>query len=505
MKRKNAKDKLENLFRSYFNDGRKGNQPEGWNVPSDDVWAHIQQGLKEQKQPQRKFLYWHWVAAAASILLLISIFQLYQSNQQIQALSKQLTDNNQAVQKIQADLQVFIAAKAQEQQKTPSRTNVVTNNEQKGNPAIYTNKDKTLQETTVFNNANAVDNSTYAKIVTASSPNSNLGEVSLKKNLLPNTIQKRTEKTQIDDSNPPYLQKETALSKLSPLPHLTDAIHPLELPIAPINWKNTSITPILKKQPRFYITADYAPVWNIAKSKGFQFGKHNFYPKREVQKTAHNAGLQFGIKWHKGWSVETGLRYNRVNTIIRHNKRIPYKFLQEKLTNNGYYESKVNLALGSSRGTLETNISLGRASVSVVEETTNLNMETTFASDISHLDIPLILKKEWTIGPLALSTKVGFLNRFLLARSFELQEITIDDTRFNPTTIAFRERKVPKSINNFSAHYLVGLGVAYQFRPGFSFYVEPTFTRSMGPVVGVKNASIFLESSALNIGFRYWL
>ena len=350
------------------------------------------------------FLYWHWVAAAASILLILSIFQLYQSNQQIEALSNQLIDNKQAVQKIQADLQVFMEAKEQEHQdKTllTEPTELTKNYQKKRSPSSYKHQSKIIKETTVFNNVSNVDNSTYSKLATSSK--SNLEEVLFEEPLISTTTQQLTEKIQNNNFNNAPLQKVTALVTLSSVKPLTKAINPLELTVAPINWGKTAITPILKKQPKYYIAADYAPVWNVAKNKGFQFGKDEFFPRRETQKTAYNVGLQFGIRWNKGWSLETGLRYNSVNRLIRLNKKIAYDLLRERLNRNGNYESEVNLEFGSSVGALETDVSLARASASMVEDHTDLNIEIASSSDVSHLDIPVIIKKEWTIGALALS------------------------------------------------------------------------------------------------------
>ena len=304
-------------------------------------------------------------------------------------------------------------AKEQEHQDKMQLTEsaeLTKNYQKKRSPSSYKHQNKIIKETTVFNNVDNVDNSTYSKLATSSK--NNLEEVPFEE-LLSTTTQQPTEKIQNHTFNNAPLQKATALVTISSVKPLTKAINPLELTVAPINWDKTAITPILKKQPKYYIAANYAPVWNVAKNKGFQFGKNEFFPRGEAQKTAYNVGLQFGIRWHKGWSLETGLRYNSVNRLIRLNKKIAYDLLQERLNRNGDYESKVNLEFGSSVGVLETEVSLARTSASIVEDDTDLNVEIASSSDVSQLDIPVIVKKEWTIGALALSIKAGLSNRFL--------------------------------------------------------------------------------------------
>ena len=171
MKKKNPKDKLENLFGGLFNDSQKVQQPAGWNVPSENVWDTIQKGLASEKKQERKFLYWHWVAAAASVLLLLSAFQLYLFNQQIQDLSRQLAKNDQVTQKIQMDLQDLNEQKIQ----TANSQNkqLPQNNPNQGtslNLATPIGKKQITKATAVFNNTNTTFKSFKSKFVSPSSP-----------------------------------------------------------------------------------------------------------------------------------------------------------------------------------------------------------------------------------------------------------------------------------------------------------------------------------------------
>ena len=272
-----------------------------------------------------------------------------------------------------------------------------------------------------------------------------------------------------------------------------------------INGKIFPLVPKLQKRPRFYVAVDYAPISTTAKDKGIKLDKHEFIPRRETQQSAFTTGLQFGIKWHKGWSLETGLRYASINKLIQHNRTIPYQFLQERLNNSGEYESNISLQLGSAEGAVDTDILLARSAVSTVASDANININIAFNSDREYLDMPLLVKKEWAIGSFALSLKTGILNRFLLTKSFELQEIILDDGRFNSRVNNFRERINTKSSTNYTAHYLVGGGLAYAFQPSLSFYVEPTFVRSIQAVIGPRGTSIYTKNKMLNVGFRYTL
>ena len=301
----------------------------------------------------------------------------------------------------------------------------------------------------------------------------------------------------------PLAKQERTIPLISLLDKKVVAINKLEIKNRKIDWSNLAIVPVLKKRPQFYLSADYAPVWKTVKNRGFQFGRNEFFPRKEVQETAYNTGLQVGLKWGKGWSVETGLRYNAVKASIRHNKVVTYEQMQEKLNSNGDYESVVNMQFGSSAGAIETDVSFARATSATIETDAQIEIDIATSNTLSHLDLPLIVKKEWAIGSLALSIKAGLLNRFLIENSIALEEVTIDNNSFNTTATSFKKRQSTKNKDDYSAHYLAGIGVAYTFQPGLSMYVEPTFIRSVQPVIGLRDASLYTQSKMLNIGLRY--
>lgn len=502
MKNNSSKNKLENYFRRRFNDSEKVNTPMGWNEPSDNVWERIQNGLKKEEQPQRKFLYWNWVAVAASIMFLISVLQLYYANQYIKILTEQLKENEEIIQKIQADLQALNHVARKQGISGTAKDHSLNTNKQLVKPTLLNNNPKTFKGKTAFNYVNA-DESQFKSTLSASvSPKNKLGETSLKEvNRHINLLEKSN-----NESNPSSLKGKTDVSKNVPL------LNRQILPVASLSKLspkiksfNLSIIPAVKKKPRMYLSADFAPVQTIAKNKGFQFGIHDFFPKKEVQRTANALGFQVGLKWNNGWSLESGLRHTVINSTTNHSRMIAYQALQERLTNNGYYRSNISLQLGSSSGTFDTNVSLARASSISVETNTKISLDIEYATKRTLLDIPIVLRKEWKLGALSLSAKSGLIYRQLLHKSFELQTLKLNDIRFNSVVTAFQERRNNTIKNGSHMHYLVGFGCEYRLKPSLSAYLEPTFTRSIQPVNGQNGANIFIQSKMVNVGFRFIL
>ena len=149
---------------------------------------------------------------------------------------------------------------------------------------------------------------------------------------------------------------------------------------------------------------------------------------------------------------------------------------------------------------------MSRSATSTVEENTNLDFDIRFSNNISYLEIPLILKRQLTFGRLEINAHAGLVNRFLVQKSFDFEGIFLEDVRFQSRPRVFREqanaKQKPKA---YTINYLVGIGLAYQIRPKTKIYVEPTFSRSIHPILKVGRASLFSQNQSINLGIRYTL
>ena len=127
-----------------------------------------------------------------------------------------------------------------------------------------------------------------------------------------------------------------------------------------------------------------------------------------------------------------------------------------------------------------------------------------FSNSLAYLDIPILLRKEWTIGRFGISAKAGFVNRFLLQSSYEVQNIGLEDGRFKPIATRFSNQST-NTTKTYSAQYAIGLGLAYRINPKWQFYLDPTFTQNMQPIVNFGPASITAQNKTVHVGLRYTL
>ena len=522
MDKKKPEDNLENLFGKLFNDAEEVVEGMGWDMPPDDVWDEIQMGLQEEKEPKRIIGYWWWIGTAASFLLLISAFQCYQYKK-IQELTHQLDLKEKAVNTIQLDLEDLIYQKEQKEKLTIVKNNQVNaatglSAEKEGVPSIrrtpylkeLSNKIKEIEKTPIANRFNnfppekrkATSNRSKSidEILARSQVNkvAHLGE----KELGNKTKDLQNQELAINIPNKIEADKNIVDVSISNLPTLFNLLEIKDKVIPPTI---PSIVPTIKNNPSFYLAVDYAPYWEENKIQGGRFGGVSLFSGLESQERGFTTGLQFGLNLSKGWIMETGLRYTNSNKSAQHTGSIPYQFLEERLSNQGIYESTLNLQLGSSLGAIETEVVLSRSSATSIEEQTDLGLNITFSKSVTSLDIPLLVKKQWAIGNLGVSIRAGLLNRFIIDNNLETFTVTVDDARFQSRIEPNEERNGTNKLSTYSPNFLVGFSMEYQLQPKLSIYAEPTFVRSIGPIAEIGFADIFAEGKMVNLGIRYRL
>ena len=324
---KNNQDNLENLFNRRFNEEEAITQKEGWNVPADEVWERINIGLNKEEEVTRRVVYWPLVAVAASFLLL-SIFPLYQSKQNMDLLAAKLESNEQVLKSMQQELMNVAANNrslqkiafqekellkagptlkesrvlAAEKMPSTKREIVLTNSPysdlsmQQPNRPFYREMKKP--------NAKKIDINATAQNNTKELTNSYVIAPSLSGNALDKGV------TVFNASNMETIVKSNSSSAIravadatssytreifSPLPNLP--ILQQELVIQPsvqaVVAPPPVIAPIANK--KFYLAATIAPVWETLNKKSNTPELANFKPKTIQQKSAFSAGIQAGM------------------------------------------------------------------------------------------------------------------------------------------------------------------------------------------------------------------
>lgn len=533
---KNNQDNLENLFNRRFNEEEAITQKEGWNVPADEVWERIHIGLNKEEEVTRRVVYWPLVAVAASFLLL-SIFPLYQSKQNMDLLAAKLESNEQVLKSMQQEL-MNVAANTRSQQKIAFQEKEVLN----AGTILKESRVLAAEKMPITKREIVLTNSPYSDL-SMQQPNRpfyrEMKKPNAKKIGINATAQNNTKELTnsyviapplsgnaldkgvavLNASNTETIAKSISSTSsrtlanatsshtrknFSPLPNLP--ILPQELAInSPIQAvvAHPAIEPIAKK--KFYLAATIAPVWRTLNRKNTAADELiNFRSRTIQQKSAFSAGIQAGMNLKNGWSVETGLRYTNTNNAVHNTTAITYQQVEEQLNKDGTYESNVNIQMDSPAGLTETVVVLSRDAISTVEEGTKIDLKFAFTNAQSFIDIPVLARKQWRVGNLGLGITAGLLNRFLLEKNFDLPTITLEDQRFNAQSMYISEKEGEKS-TTYSPYYLVGLDVEYEIYPGLYVFISPTLSNSIRPTIGADGADIYAMEKMLNMGVRYQL
>ncbi|MEM6318359.1 MAG: hypothetical protein AAF960_11860 [Bacteroidota bacterium] len=483
MKDNRSKDNLEDLFRQSFNDAEKVNQADGWNVPSVDVWENIEDNLKEDKEDRKIVIWWPMIGIAASVLLVISGGQWWLYRQKIKGLADQLELNEKVVQEIQSDIKALNTLP-----KLPISPSFILKSDTKGKK---TSTELKMAETVVNNFPNLPKKGNF------SSTHSTVEHSSL----LP---------TQSSIFNPTFEKKapidvEKSKPSIEQIPLLTKTNRSLAIPPRNLSIPTFPL-PAPDKSANLYLAADLAPIWTGLRRVGdippsFQ----DFFAKNELQESSYTTGLKMGLGWGKGWSLETGIRYTNVQKRINHSQQILFSNLVEELRPNGDYTSTYALRVGSSSGAVETDVSLSRSSSTTVDDNTNLNLAISFSNQLTYLEIPLLLRKEWHLGKIGWSVKGGFSNRLLLNNRFDFQNIALDDSRFRSLPASAPIRSNAGLPSRHTMDYVLGVGVNYALQPNLQLYIEPTFNQSVQPIVDIGFRKIYTKNTMLQMGLKYTL
>ena len=104
MEEKKNLDAIESLFQKTFEQLGPFPEEKAWNVPSDEVWTHIQSRMAEPETKRIRPLWWMAAASTIGLLFLGGLAQHFYYKDQLHQLSDQLKSNEQKVEQMQAQL-----------------------------------------------------------------------------------------------------------------------------------------------------------------------------------------------------------------------------------------------------------------------------------------------------------------------------------------------------------------------------------------------------------------
>ena len=384
-----TEDKLEAIFNQRFNEVTEVEKKEDWKLPADLVWDKIEKELHPPKKRNSLTVLLPWMSIAASSLLVLGCFQMYQI-QQITPLLTQQIEWKQVKSNLSANFNILAHQ-------------IVTNKE--GGWNSVKERSITLVNATPI----AEKQSTIA-------PGKIIKKLPTLETALPLNEDKVLPKIKIDGSTKQSLLLTQTVDRTPPN---TDPFH--------------SIRKEAKRKSSIYVAATITPFIKENIVSVEQPDANDDVANTQQQKQSMGVGLHVGAKVGKGWMIESGLRY----------------------------------------------------------------------TPSTALDIPLLARKQWVVGNLGLSIKAGLLNRFILQNKIENSQIA--DPPFSVDFNPLMDDSARKLSNTYSSHLVAGVGVEYALLPRLSLFVEPTFTRSLSPLVTTDDSILFASGKMVDVGVKYLL
>lgn len=477
------KDNLEDFFRQSFDDAETVNQAGEWNMPSDAVWEGIKEGMTEERRLSFAFLKWPWSAIAASYLLLVGGYQF------IEKYTKQ-TDLASAVvvEELMVENEVLTddMPSADEFIRQTMNKQVVALvkpiNQTKNLPVLaYMEGDKLYSE--------SLDLLDFSKSAHRHSGGSDLSLFA--------------KKNKIDNIDNQLITKKEEVLKLQNRETLDNLTSIGIQNVVSLNAKSPTInvppiTTPTKKQSNLYIATNYSTISEDFKPYNLSAEPADQLVANTKVSKGRSVGIDLGWTNKKGWAIETGIHFSKQEKETVVNRVIPAQLLQANVNTDG--TSKVDLAWNDTHG--ENGVGLAVNNPSDIK--TALSLQLTQNTQHRFIEVLFLVRKNWRIGKLNLSVKTGLLNRFNSSNTYEEPSIVDENDQFQ---VVANELKRNTSIEpkKYVPQLIAGFGLEYFIQPNLSVYVEPSFSKSIRPIIDFGFANIHSQNKAVTMGMRYHL
>ena len=471
------KKDLEDFFNASFNDAELTNRAEDWNVPSNQVWEHIQAEIVEEKRLIPIVLDWKFMAIAASFMCLISTYDWYRDNGWLEEMPAKMANIQKSIKANQSTFDQPLTSKEF------LKNNAVAKELASNNSLAFL---RSIEKTPTNNLSVINNNSTYATQI--SKPLERLDNISFE--------------------SPPSQTKFAEKKKQYSFLFLSKDLGSLSTKVTPLaTLATTSITPKLKRKQHWSVSADFSPLNQTIKGDSSPENQNVIasLEQEEIQEKAYAVGVQVDIPLGKNWTVETGVRMRQTENRIAFNQNVPVDHLVETINTTGNQESTLNIELTTSAGTVGTVLDLERSSTTNLANIENLNIAGNLTSTNTYVEVPITLKKELEKGKLSMNVKTGIWNRFRMNNRLDELQIEPQNAPFEKYSSDFKSKVPLDQPNWYSAHVVASVGLSYQLSEELSIYVEPTLTSSLSKIINTNKESRYAVGKMVNVGMRYEL
>ncbi len=514
MDKEQHKDPLETLFRNQLDNPAGPPAEDGWDTPSEKVWAGISAGLP---QAPRNGSVWRR-GLILGFLLLVGFFMGFILDQN-RRMGRRIREQNTQLEKL--DRQVQALDSFFQVNKTLSHQRPVSANPAHQNGS-YKNEPLKSQSENAAKGLQSIDN--YG--LTQKSINKGLtsGVDPEKGILIPGkndpvvTVQNKTldEIPGISEKSLEFLNPESFLNNEEPFSQSgnTDPLFPLEDSIAylkipdvfpvPGNFFKLKTAPDIEPVPdkiKFRI-GPYYGISLTGSTLQYRTNSSNtpFFRDWEKADLSNEYGIKATLDIGPHWSVYSGFSRYGIQQISRQIFLIQFDPSREIATSGGELKSDYQLKAQSSLGESEVEIELRRKSGQPAPPNSTVRVAVGLRQKLDFHSIPLSVGYRWPAGPFELGLRgggsVNFIGRHTLTATAQsqLQGIRSQSARVLRTFKTDRETVFD---------LLLGASLGYAPAKNWQIYLEPTYRANITPVARGIEFNTRTYAWSFHLGMNY--
>lgn len=530
MEKNLPEDNLEAFFKKSLQKQSSKPRLDGWDTPDDTVWDEIATVVQPVERNDRRLLFFKWWAIAATLALLIIMYQLHSSHQRITTLTEQVEKNTMTIENIDSQLVTQSDKKSNDNlNKTDLNKNLNPISEeanfhppQKINRQSSTNF-ATPPINTITDNFNVSESITSLTQKHSTSSNTLLDTQSVsdggstfdnteninpikQKNITDSSTVSQGSSENISNHNQDINNQSLADNELALLPSISTSLQ-TSTSVLP-NIKPLNTTPLDYFKSQFYLGA--RTIFNAStrslRSRDGGLDRIRRLREQEEERNKMSFGANIGFQFHKNWSLEIGVQQGKSTIRSLHKTELQFqRNLEQVNPANDRLESQYPLALSTSYGDVSTDISLSRSQGSTVRDGSVILVGIETSQDINYIDLPLLVKYQIQVGKLHLGAKTGLSMRLIGNSQVETLNIrTFPQVDFIRPQLARRITRALDKKPNSSLNYVVGLNMEYALTSQLRLALESIFTRSFKPVFAKGAVETFAQTASLQVGLNYY-
>lgn len=495
MEKEFQNDDMEAFFQKAFAELGDAPSEDGWDAPSDDVWAGIQRA-----NPGPKPAWWtsfrQWVAALLAIALLLVLFSCLWGH--YRKLESKIEQQALANEKLQ------LAVDSLQQQ---------LDREEDGAASKVSNENgKTAAAGEKL--APDISRPLGSQGVSSRSSMAGLDEENIK---LLTAAQHESEQSGKNSALPEHSPMAIAGARpISPTPSeglsarvVMSPLLPVPLPVLPVSKVVAgSNEPTLKisldliqpvrSKPGFYLGAYTA--WNytsrdlFSKKVGADQPVRPIFEAREQGQGSMEFGMRAGLQLSRRWALESGVGAFSIRQQSRQLFRIIFDPSREQPDGSGVLESTYALAVPSAFGESQIEVDLRRATAQQIIPGEAIGLEVSAEQQLRFVSVPLTARYDMLSGRFRLGIKGGLTFNFLQATSLQT---AVQVRRNGLRAPVARVRHRFSEVRGTNLDYILGLSARYRLPAGLEIALEPTYRRNLQPITARQD--FFTRSYALGL------